>query len=167
MTETKLPVGLTHLDEQGRAKMVAVAAKPETLREAVAAAVVHMSTEAFDAVVSATGRKGDALQVSRVAGIMAAKRTADLIPLCHPVRLTSVEIEANTDAEACTVELVATAIALDRTGVEMEAMTASAVVALTLYDMIKGLDRTANIQSVRLLKKTGGKSGVYERPATL
>lgn len=167
MTENKTHAGLTHLDERGRAKMVAVSAKPESLREAVAAAVVQMSSDAFEAVVSASGHKGDALQVCRVAAIMAAKKTAELIPLCHPVRLTSVETDARVDASSSTIELVVTVVAHDRTGVEMEAMTAASVAALTLYDMIKGMDRGAHIQSVRLLKKTGGKSGVFMREGSI
>ena len=162
-THPKLPAQLTHLDESGRAKMVGVHEKSETARVAIASAGVAMSQEAFDAVVAASGKKGDALQVARIAGIMAAKKTAELIPLCHPVRITEVLVTAEPVPERLEIVLEATAAAVDRTGVEMEAMTAAAVAALALYDMIKGTDRSASITGVRLLHKSGGKSGVYQR----
>ncbi len=154
---------LTHLDDHGRAKMVSVGQKNETVRIAAAKAAVRMSSAALEAVRSASGRKGDAVQVARVAGIMAAKKTSELIPLCHPVRLTSVQVTAEFSEDPPTVELVAIAEALDRTGVEMEAMTAASVAALALYDMIKGIDRCASIEAVQLLQKSGGKSGDFTR----
>ena len=163
MTDTK-SAGLTHLDEQGRARMVGVAGKPETLRYAVATATVSMSERAFAAAVQGT-KKGDALQIARIAGIAAAKRTSDLIPLCHPLRLTAVQVLAEPDVAACEVVLTATVEAVDRTGVEMEALTAASVAALTLYDMIKAVDRSARIDAILLLQKSGGKSGEYVRSA--
>ncbi len=162
MTE-RAPQPLTHLDEAGKARMVTVAQKPETYRRAVASARVSLAEAAFTAVVDASGKKGDAIQVARIAGIMAAKSTASLIPLCHPVRLVSVAVDAAPDASAHTIELIATAVAVDRTGVEMEAMTAASVAALTLYDMVKSVDRTARIDAIRLLEKEGGKSGHFVR----
>ncbi len=155
---------LTHLDEQGRARMVSVVTKAETHRVAIASAVVTMSERAFEAVLAGT-KKGDALQIARIAGIAAAKRTPDLIPLCHPLRLSSVQVEATPHRESLSVELVATVEAVDRTGVEMEAMTSASVAALTVYDMIKAVDRSAVIERVLLLEKSGGKSGHYVRSA--
>lgn len=154
---------LTHLDETGKAHMVAVGRKPKTERIAVAESTVILASTALQQVMNASGKKGDALQVARIAGIMAAKRTADLIPLCHPVALTAVEVSARADVEQSQVVFSVKATAFDRTGVEMEAMTAASVAALTLYDMIKSVDRSASIQSVQLLRKSGGKSGPFVR----
>ena len=154
---------LTHLDEAGRARMVDVAGKDVTAREAVATAVLRMTPET--AAVLADGRlpKGDAVAVARVAGIMAAKRTPELIPLCHPIGLTSVTIDVEVDREAGTATVTATTTTTDRTGVEMEAMTAASVAALTLYDMVKGIERGATIEQVRVESKRGGKSGDWTR----
>lgn len=154
---------LTHLDESGRAHIVSIMEKRDSARIAVAVARVQMSRQALEAVLRGAGRKGDALQVARIAGIMAAKQTPALIPLCHPVRLASVELDAKRVDGQWAIELTATASAIDRTGVEMEAMTAVSVAALTLYDMIKGTDRFAEITHVRLVHKSGGKSGTWNR----
>lgn len=154
---------LTHLDEAGRARMVDVAGKDVSAREAVATAVLRMTPET--AAVLADGRlpKGDAIAVARVAGIMAAKRTPELIPLCHPIGLTSVTIDVEVDRAAGTATVTATTTTTDRTGVEMEAMTAASVAALTLYDMVKGVERGAVIEQVRVESKSGGKSGEWTR----
>jgi len=151
---------LTHIDEKGAARMVDVADKTATLREATAECVVRMAAETLDAVREGTP-KGDALQVARVAGIMAAKRTPDLIPLCHPLPLTSVSV----DFEFVTggVRIVTKARVTGQTGVEMEALTAAAVAGLTLIDMTKGVERGVYLESVRLLEKSGGRSGTWKR----
>jgi len=156
---------LTHLDADGRARMVDVTAKADTARTAVAAGRVTLSRAAFEAVRDGRGPKGDALAVAELAGIMGAKRTSDLIPLCHPLALTgvTVAIEADDAANAFTVR--ATAKITGKTGVEMEALTAVSVACLTLYDMAKALDKAIVISDIRLLEKTGGKSGDYVREA--
>jgi len=154
---------LTHVDERGRARMVDVSSKAPTTRRAVARAVVRMAPATAAAVAAGDAPKGDVLAVARVAGIQAAKRTGELIPLCHPIGLDAVDVEASVDAEAGTVTLVATALVTGRTGVEMEAMTAAAVAALTVYDMVKGLERGVEIASVALLEKSGGRSGEWRR----
>jgi cyclic pyranopterin phosphate synthase len=152
---------LTHLDDLGAARMVDVSAKAATAREAEAEAVVVLSQEAFDAVLSGDTPKGDVFAAARLAGIMAAKKTPELIPLCHhiPLARASVEIEPLPDRHA--LRIVASAKTRSETGVEMEALTAAAIAALTIYDMVKAIDRGAIIESVRLLSKTGGKSGAY------
>jgi cyclic pyranopterin phosphate synthase len=149
---------LTHLDESGRARMVDVAAKQVTDRRAVAQAVVRMSPQTAAAVAAGDAPKGDVLGTARLAGIQAAKRTSELIPLCHPLPLTFVGVEAEVDAGAGTVTLTAEARATARTGVEMEALTAASVAALTVYDMVKGIEQGVEIASVALLEKTGGKA---------
>ena len=154
---------LTHLDEQGRAQMVDVAGKPETGRHAVARARVRMSPATAAAVAAGDAPKGDVLGAARIAGIQAAKRTAELIPLCHPLPLNHVGIEAEVDVAAGVVTIVARASVTARTGVEMEAMTAAAVAALTIYDMTKGIERGVEISDVVLLEKTGGRSD-WRRP---
>jgi cyclic pyranopterin phosphate synthase len=145
--------------------MVDVAAKPETLREAVASAEVRMSAATLRLVERAVGArgKGDVLAVARLAGLMAAKRAADLIPLCHPVRLVGGDVELRPDRRLPGVRIEARARAVDRTGVEMEAMVAAAVAALTVYDMVKGAERGVEIRAVRLEEKHGGKSGSWSR----
>ncbi len=148
---------LTHLDEQGRARMVDIAGKDTTLRVARARARLRMSSDAARAVEGGQGPKGEVLGVARLAGIQAAKRTDELIPLAHQVAMTFVDVLAAVDVGKGVVELVAEAHALDRTGVEMEAMTAAAVAALTVYDMVKGLERGVVIEQVALLEKTGGR----------
>jgi len=146
---------LSHLDEGGRARMVDVGGKPVTERRAVARAVVRMSPETAAAVASGDAPKGDVLGTARIAGIQAAKRTADLIPLCHPLPLSFVDVQA--DLSDGRVVLTAEARTSAQTGVEMEAMTAAAVAALTVYDMVKGLERGVAIEEVVLLEKSGGK----------
>ena len=143
--------------------MVNGSRKAETAREAVAGARVAMDPATLKLITGGKAAKGDVLGVARIAGIMAAKRTADLIPLCHPLGLTSVTVDFRTDAKASAVDIVATARTTDRTGVEMEALTAAAVAGLTIYDMCKAVDRSMTVGNVRLLRKTGGKSGTYER----
>jgi cyclic pyranopterin phosphate synthase len=159
----RTPRRLTHLDEDGAARMVDVGAKPETARRAVARAVVRMSPETAGAVAAGDAPKGDVLGTARIAGIQAAKRTGELIPLCHPLGLDHVDVDARVDAEAGTVTLTAEASLTARTGVEMEAMTAAAVAALTVYDMVKGLERGVAIEQVVLLEKSGGRSGTWRR----
>ena len=154
---------LTHLDEHGRARMVDVSSKASTERSALARAVVRVSTETARAVDAGDAPKGDVLGVARIAGIQAAKRTAELIPLCHPVALSYVGVEATVDAEAGTITVSAEARTTGPTGVEMEALTAAGVAALTVYDMIKGMERGARIEEVALLEKAGGRSGHWRR----
>jgi len=154
---------LTHLDDSGRARMVDVGAKDVTQRRAVAQAVVRMSPATAAAVAAGDAPKGDVLGTARLAGIQAAKRTSELIPLCHPLPLTFVGVEAEVDADAGKVTLTTEARATARTGVEMEALTAASVAALTVYDMVKGLQQGVEIASVALVSKTGGKSD-YQRP---
>lgn len=148
---------LTHLGEDGSAHMVDVSAKAVTAREAVASGHIRMSADAAHAIAQGLVKKGDVLAVARVAGIMAAKRTADLIPLCHPIALTSVAIDFDLAGDGVTV--TAAARTAGQTGVEMEALTAATVALLTVYDMAKALDKGMVISDVRLLAKTGGKSG--------
>jgi cyclic pyranopterin phosphate synthase len=154
---------LTHLDERGAARMVDVAEKPTTVREALAECLVRMAPATLRAVKEGTA-KGDAIQVARVAGIMAAKRTSDLIPLCHPLPLSSVTLDFEFVRGA--VRVIARARVVGQTGVEMEALTAAAVAGLTLIDMTKGIERGVSIESVRLLEKSGGRSGTWKRADT-
>ncbi|HEY0622702.1 cyclic pyranopterin monophosphate synthase MoaC [Sphingomonas sp.] len=148
---------LTHLDETGAARMVDVGAKAETQREAVATGRIVMSPEAAAAIRDGLVKKGDVLAVARVAGIMAAKKTSELIPLCHPLALTRIELELIPGDSGVTA--TATVALTGRTGVEMEALTAVSVALLTVYDMAKALDKAMTIEGIRLLSKTGGKSG--------
>jgi len=150
---------LSHVDAKGRVQMVDVGDKPKTAREAVARGVVRIGAEALQLIRSGGIRKGDPLQAARIAGIMAAKRTADLIPLCHPLPLTRVSVELHPRDDGYEIEArVATRA---QTGVEMEALTAVAVAALTVYDMVKAVDRTMTIGDIRLVEKTGGQSGTF------
>jgi cyclic pyranopterin phosphate synthase len=149
---------LSHLGEDGRARMVDVGGKPESERRARARARLRMSPETARAVEAGEGPKGEVLGVARLAGVGAAKQTGTLIPLAHPLPLSFVDVEASVDVEAGLVELVAEARTVGRTGVEMEAMTACAVAALTVYDMVKGVERGVRIEDVVLLEKTGGRS---------
>ena len=153
---------LTHLDDKGAARMVDVSAKPDTQRRAVAAGRITMSPDAAAAIRAGAVAKGDVLAVARVAGIMAAKRTGDLIPLCHPLPITSVAIDLAPDDTGVTA--TATVTTTGKTGVEMEAMTAVSVALLTIHDMAKAVDKTMTISDIRLLEKTGGKSGDWARP---
>jgi cyclic pyranopterin phosphate synthase len=155
---------LTHLDDRQQAQMVAVSAKPETHRVAIASSRVRMSAEAFAAVRDASGPKGDALQTARLAAFQGVKRTADLIPLCHPLRLSAIAVDAQLDESCHTVTFDVRVEALERTGVEMEALTGASVAALTLYDMIKAVDRSAVIDEVRVRFKRGGRRGDFGSP---
>ena len=152
---------LSHFDGQGRAVMVDVGAKAATSRRAVAAGRVMMSPATLERIRDGAASKGDVLGVARIAGIMAAKRTADLIPLCHPLGLDSVTIDFVLDEPSHAVEIRAVCSVTGRTGIEMEAMTAVSVAALTIYDMCKAVDRGMVIGDIRLLEKTGGKSGAW------
>ncbi len=154
--------GLTHFDSEGRAVMVDVSAKEETARIAVAGGSVFMEKATLELIMAGGVKKGDVLSVARLAGIMGAKRTSDLIPLCHPLALTSVAVELTCDPRRNAVDIVATCKVAGRTGVEIEALTAVMVAALTVYDMCKAVDRGMTISEVHLLKKSGGKSGAYE-----
>ncbi|HEX6391460.1 MAG TPA: cyclic pyranopterin monophosphate synthase MoaC [Solirubrobacteraceae bacterium] len=156
-----MPEKLTHVDEAGTARMVDVSGKPVTQRRAVAQAVVTMSPQTAAAVEQGDTPKGDVIATARIAGIQAAKRTGELIPLCHPLGLDHVDVDAVTDAAAGTITITATASVHGRTGVEMEAMTAASVAALTIYDMVKGLERGVAIGAIRLLEKSGGRSGTW------
>ena len=152
---------LSHLDSKGRARMVDVGDKPVTERVASAEGRVLMSREAFELVQNEAVAKGDVLAVARLAGIQAAKRTGELIPLCHPLGLDQIEVEATLDPALPGVRVVAVVRAVARTGVEMEALTAVSVACLTVYDMVKSADRAMHIEAIRLLHKTGGRSGDY------
>ena len=154
--------GLTHFDREGRAVMVDVSGKEETARVAVAGGSIIMQKATLDLIMAGGVRKGDVLSVARLAGIMAAKRTADLIPLCHPIALSAVTVDLTCDPARNAVDITATCKVAGRTGVEMEALTAVAVAALTVYDMCKAVDRGMTIADIRLIKKSGGKSGTYE-----
>jgi cyclic pyranopterin phosphate synthase len=155
------PHALTHLDEQGHARMVDVGAKPNTERVAVATGEVALSPDTLALVREGKAAKGDVLAVARVAGIMAAKKTSELIPLCHPLMLSSVKVDFAFLEHG--IEITATAKTTGPTGVEMEALTAVSVAALTIYDMLKAVERVATIGNIRLQKKEGGKSGLWER----
>jgi cyclic pyranopterin phosphate synthase len=153
---------LTHFDAQGNARMVDVSEKSETERSATARGAVIMSAETLRLIKSGGVRKGDVLSVAQLAGIMGAKRTPDLIPLCHPLALSSVTVELSLDETRSAVEITATCKLKGRTGVEMEALTAVSVAALTVYDMVKAADKSMRITDIRLTHKSGGKSGTFE-----
>ncbi|MCS6927423.1 MAG: cyclic pyranopterin monophosphate synthase MoaC [Candidatus Binatia bacterium] len=154
---------LSHVDSQGRARMVDVGDKPVTLREAIATGLVRMRPEVLRMLVAGHLPKGDVLAVARIAGIMAAKKTPELIPLCHPLPLSSVSVDFSPQEEQGTLTIEARVRVEGKTGVEMEALTAVAVAALTIYDMCKAVDKGIVISDICLVKKTGGKSGTYER----
>lgn len=154
---------LSHVDERGRVRMVDVASKPETEREAIAEATVQMSAAAVRAIRTKAVKKGDPLQTARLAGILAAKRTADLIPLCHPLALTFVDVDLKPARRGRGYDIRSRVVTKGRTGVEMEALVAATVAALTIYDMLKAVDRAIEIGPVRLLEKRGGRSGHYVR----
>ena len=153
---------LTHIDAQGNAVMVDVTAKDETERVATATGSVLMQAETLRAITGAEIKKGDVLFIAQLAGIMGAKRTADLIPLCHPLALTSSKVELTVDTDRNAVDITATCKITGKTGVEMEALTAVSVAALTIYDMCKAIDRGMQIADIRLIHKSGGKSGTYD-----
>ena len=153
---------LTHINENGDAQMVDVSDKNNTAREAKAGAVVLMKAETLELIVSGSNKKGDVLAIARVAGIQAAKKCWELIPLCHPLMLSKVSIELTPNHEKSCIEIIATAKLNGKTGVEMEALTAASVAALTIYDMCKAVDRFMRIDNVQLLEKKGGKSGHWK-----
>ncbi len=153
---------LTHMDDDGRPRMVDVTGKADTARVAVAKGVVKMQPATFQVIKQGKAAKGDVLSVAQLAGIMAAKRTPDLIPLCHPILIGNVNIEFSLDEAKSTVEITTTVESTGKTGVEMEAMTATSVAALTIYDMCKAIDRGIKIEDIRLVRKSGGKSGTIE-----
>lgn len=155
---------LTHLDRAGEARMVDVSSKPATAREAVAEACLRMLPTTLQAIESGNAPKGDVLGTARIAGIMAAKQTANLIPLCHPLPLSKVQVAIDPDHNLPGYRIRATVKVAAETGVEMEALTAASVAALTLYDMAKALEKSMHIESIRLISKTGGKSGDYRAP---
>lgn len=150
---------LSHIDDSGQARMVDVGDKPDTERLAVAGGEVHLRPETVDLIRQGLMKKGDVLTVAKIAGIMGAKHTSDLIPLCHPLPLTQVEVELNLSDDLPGVIITATARIVGKTGVEMEALTAVSVAALTIYDMVKAVEKTAKIQNIRLIEKRGGRSG--------
>ena len=153
---------LTHMDEAGRPRMVDVTQKPDSHREAVAKGVVRMQASTFQLLKKGEMAKGDVLAVAQLAGIMAAKQTPNLIPLCHPVLIGNIGVEFDLNEENSTVEITSTVESTGKTGVEMEALTATAVTALTIYDMCKAVDRGMKIENIRLIRKSGGKSGTIE-----
>jgi len=155
---------LTHLDDQGRPRMVDVSQKPATAREAIAAGLIRMSPATLDLALHGGSKKGDVRAAAEIAGVMAAKRTSDLIPLCHPLALTSVKVEVSEASDAVGLVVLARVKTLGPTGVEMEALTAVSVALLTLYDMLKAADKAMVIDHIRLLEKTGGASGDFHRP---
>jgi len=150
---------LSHIDDQGRPKMVDVSSKPATERRAVAKGTVRMKAETLEQIKQGKTKKGEVLTTAQLAGIMAAKKTPDLIPLCHPISIDEVKVEFRLDEKNSAIEITSTAKSTGRTGVEMEALTATAVAALTIYDMVKGVDRGMKIDNIRLVQKSGGKSG--------
>jgi cyclic pyranopterin monophosphate synthase len=158
---TKRNLKLTHMDSEGRARMVDVTEKTPTFRRAIAESYIRFSRRTLSLLVQEKLPKGNALETARLAGILAAKRTPDLIPLCHPLLLTHVDVEAKPKGNS--VHFTATVACTGNTGVEMEALTAASVAALTLYDMIKAVEKGAVIEKVQLLEKSGGKSGLYQR----
>jgi cyclic pyranopterin phosphate synthase len=151
----------THFNDEGRSRMVDVTDKAQTLRSATAACTVYVNSETFRAIMEGGIKKGDVLGVAQVAGIMGAKRTPDIIPMCHPIAITGADIDFTTNAEEATIGITATVKCKGETGVEMEAMTAVSVAALTIYDMCKAVQRDIRIGDVRLLRKSGGKSGEF------
>jgi cyclic pyranopterin phosphate synthase len=163
--ESRVPAvdGLTHVDSAGAARMVDVSAKPASARRAVAAGTLHTTAEVVELLRRDGLPKGDALAVARIAGIMGAKRTPDLVPLCHPIALTGVTVDLRPEGDR--VEIEAAVRTADRTGVEMEALTAVAVAGLALIDMVKAVDPAASLDGVRVLRKEGGKTGDWQRPA--
>ncbi len=160
---------LTHIDAQGNVRMVDVSAKPDTERIAIAEGTIFMKEETLELIVEGKAAKGDVLACARVAGIMAAKKTSELIPMCHPLNITKAKIDCEVVSAAdrndgkCGIRILATCCVTGKTGIEMEALTAASVACLTIYDMCKAVDRGMEITQIRLLKKDGGKSGLWER----
>jgi cyclic pyranopterin monophosphate synthase len=162
--EENMPPTFTHFDEHGQAHMVDVSAKPVTQREAIAHGMIGMQSATYAMILHKELAKGDVLEVARIAGIMAAKQTSALIPLCHPLALTGIEISYTPLPDQQSIQIEACVRTTGQTGVEMEALTAVAVAALTIYDMCKAVDRGMVISDIRLVKKSGGKSGTYQAP---
>jgi cyclic pyranopterin monophosphate synthase len=154
---------LSHLDETGRARMVDVGAKPDTERVAIAKGEVHMRLETLELIRHGAMKKGDVLAIAQIAGVMAAKRTSELIPLCHPLPLTQVDVQVELEQTLPGLVITATARTIGKTGVEMEALTAVSVAALTVYDMAKAVEKTMRIQNIRLIEKHGGQSGACDQ----
>lgn len=153
----------THIDEKGHVRMVDVTAKKPTERKAVAGGMISMNPETFNLIQNRKVKKGNVLETARIAGIMAAKKTAELIPMCHPLNITHIQVDFSPDVAASCIRIEAAVRAIDQTGVEMEAITAVSIAALTIYDMCKSTDKEMTISNIRLLKKSGGKSGTYVR----
>ena len=153
----------THIDEKGRVRMVDVTKKPATVREATAQGIVSMQPETFEKIRNQSVKKGNVLETARIAGIMGAKKTADLIPMCHPINLTHIQIDFYPDASSHSIRIEASVRIKDQTGVEMEALTAVSIAALTIYDMCKSYDREMTVSHICLLHKSGGKSGTYHK----
>jgi cyclic pyranopterin phosphate synthase len=153
---------LTHIDGSGRPRMVDISAKADTARVAIAKGLVRMQPATFKAIMRGGTAKGDVLSVAQLAGIMAAKKTPDLIPLCHPILISNVSVSFTPDQASSTIEITATVESTGKTGVEMEALTAVSVAALAIYDMVKAVDRAMKIENIRLVKKSGGKSGTIK-----
>ncbi|MBN1932818.1 MAG: cyclic pyranopterin monophosphate synthase MoaC [Desulfobacterales bacterium] len=153
----------THIDHQGRVRMVDVSVKEPTLRVAVAQGVISMNSATFENIYRLNIKKGNVLETARIAGLMAAKRTSELIPMCHPLNMTHIAIEFYPDKETNSIRIEATVRIIERTGVEMEALTAVSIAALTIYDMCKSYDRTMSISNIYLVEKSGGKSGTFVR----
>ena len=162
-TSVSVPKGWTHVDSKGQARMVNIGTKKITRRKAIASGTVRVKAETLKRIEDNSLKKGDVLSVAKVSGILAAKRTYDLIPMCHPIRITGVELSFTLGQEPPRVDIVAQVEATDRTGVEMEALMAVAAAALTIYDMCKAIDRGIQITDLGLIKKSGGKSGIYLR----
>jgi cyclic pyranopterin phosphate synthase len=162
--ETKQPPSLSHIDTIGRARMVDVSAKANTVREAVAEGLIRMAPATLALALSGTGRKGEVMAVAELAGVMAAKKTSDLIPLCHPLALSKIEVEVG-EAQGLGLKVTARVRTAGPTGVEMEALTAVSIACLTLYDMLKAADKAMTIEAIALVSKAGGASGDYQRPA--
>ena len=154
---------LTHINEEGRAKMVDVSEKSDTTREAVAIGSISMKRETLERIKQGSISKGDVLSVAQVGGIMGAKNTSNIIPMCHPIMISGCDISFNMDFESNQVHITATTKTIGKTGIEMEALTAVSIAALTIYDMCKAIDRGMVINAIMLLKKSGGKSGIFER----
>ena len=154
---------LTHINDQGRAKMVDVSEKQETYREAIAYGSIYMKKETLERIKEGTIVKGDVLSVAQVGGIMGAKKTSDIIPMCHPIMISGCDINFSLDFVKNRVEITATARTIGQTGIEMEAMCAVSIAALTIYDMCKAIDREMIVSDIMLIKKSGGKSGTFER----
>jgi len=153
---------LTHIDKKGHPQMVDITAKPDTQREAIAKGMVSMQASTFDRLKKGILPKGDVLSVAQLAGIMAAKQTPHIIPLCHPILIGDIKVEFSLDEKSSAVEITTTVKSTGKTGVEMEALTATAVAALTIYDMCKAVDRGMRIENIRLISKSGGKSGTIK-----